>query len=317
VLSDSLRKEGFLVYQTSSKINKIARLLDMLWQLFQKKNQVDLVLMDTYSTQNFYYALFCSQFARVFNIPYINILHGGNLPNRLNKNPFLSRLIFKNAKALVAPSHYLKTEFEQSEYPVQFIPNSVIIDDYPFKNRTQFHAQLLWVRAFDKSYNPTMAIEVLKLLINTYPEAKLCMVGPIKDTSFSETKLLVKKYGLENKVVFTGVLSKTAWHQLSQEYDIFINTTDVDNTPVSVIEAMALGLPVVSTNVGGMPFLINHEVDGILVDANDANAMANAIEKRIENRIKTMEITKYARQKVVNFDWNLVKYQWIKLLNDV
>ena len=65
---------------------------------------------------------------------------------------------------------------------------------------------------------------------------------------------------------FTGKLSKQEWRDLSKDYNVFINTTNFDNTPVSVIEAMALGIPVVSTNVGGLPFLITDKVDGVLVE---------------------------------------------------
>lgn len=317
ILSDLLRNEGFVVHQTSHKVNKLARLLDMLWQLIIKRNQLDMVLIDTYSTTNFYFALICCQLARILNIPYINILHGGNLPNRLNKNPFLCRLIFKNAKVRIAPSNYLKTAFEQSGYQVHYIPNSLNIDDYQFKKRTNFRPKLLWVRAFEKTYNPAMAVEVLKIVVNQYPDAKLGMLGPVKDSSFLKTKALVKKYALEEKVMFTGVLSKKDWHQLSEQYDIFINTTDVDNTPVSVIEAMALGLPVFSTNVGGMPYLINHPIDGFLTDANNAQTMADAIFKLIKNPEIGILQAKNAREKVAKFDWNVVKYQWIKLLNDV
>ena len=317
VLSEMLKQEGYIINQTSNKINKIKRLLEMLWRMFILRNQTDLVLIDTFSTSNFYFALCCSQLARILNINYINILHGGNLPNRLSKNPFLSRLIFENAKSLVAPSNYLKASFENQGYQVQIIPNILPIEDYTFKERHQLKPKLLWVRAFDNIYNPAMAVEVLRIIVNKYPEAELCMVGPIKDGSFNKTKIVVKEYGLENKVIFTGVLSKREWHQLSVQFDIFINTTNIDNTPLSVMEAMALGLPIVSTNAGGMPHLINHRNDGMLVKTKDAQAMAEAIVHLIEQPSTTLEMTQKARKKVAQMDWSVVKNQWKKLLRDV
>ena len=111
-----------------------------------------------------------------------------------------------------------------------------------------------------------MAIEVLKELKNTYPNAALCMVGPDKDGTQADVQQLIKRYQLHDSVEITGVLSKEDWHKKSEDFDIFINTTNVDNTPVSVIEAMALGLPVVSTNAGGLPYLINNGKDGILIE---------------------------------------------------
>lgn len=317
ILSDSLRKEGYVVYKTSHKINKTNRLLDMLWVLFRNRKLTDVVLIDTFSTTNFYYALATSQWARILKLSYINILHGGNLPMRLQKNPYWCQLIFKNAKSLVAPSNYLKEAFENQGYQVQLIPNIIPIADYTFKERQQLQPKLLWVRAFDNIYNPEMAIEVLRIMINKYPKAELCMVGPVKDESFNNTQLLVRKYGLEKKVIFTGVLTKKEWHQLAEEFDIFINTTNIDNTPVSVMEAMALGLPVISTNVGGMSCLIEDNQDGILVNPKDTQAMVDAICRLIENPNIAMELVKQARKKVEQMDWSVVKNHWNKVLGDV
>lgn len=317
VLSEMLKQDGYTVSQASSKINKTRRLLEMLWKIFIHRNQTDVVLIDTFSTANFYVALLCSQWARILKLPYINILHGGNLPRRLKKNPFLCKLIFKNAKTLVAPSNYLKISFENEGYQVLLIPNIIPIADYPFKERILLHPKLLWVRAFDNIYHPAMAVEVLKLVLLKYPEAELCMVGPEKDDSFVNTQLLIKKYGLENNITFTGVLSKSEWHQLAEQYDIFINTTNIDNTPVSVMEAMALGLPIVSTNVGGMPYLINHGNDGLLVNPNDVQAMAEEIVSLIELPSKAVEMAQNARKKVELMDWSNVKHQWYKVLGDV
>ena len=85
-------------------------------------------------------------------------------------------------------------------------------------------------------------------------DATLAMIGPDVDGSLTKVKDLARKKNLD--VNFTGKLSKPEWINYSKDFNVFINTTNFDNTPVSVIEAMALGLPVVSTNVGGMPFLI-------------------------------------------------------------
>ena len=67
------------------------------------------------------------------------------------------------------------------------------------------------------------------------------MVGPNKDGTLNDVQQLIDRYELHDSVEITGVLSKSEWHKKSEEFDIFINTTNVDNTPISVIEAMALG----------------------------------------------------------------------------
>ncbi|MFY0604297.1 MAG: glycosyltransferase [Flavobacteriaceae bacterium] len=311
-LSILLSQEGYIVKKSSDKNNKILRLLDMCITLLKSRKKTDYVLIDTFSTLNFYYAFIISQLCRILKKKYISILHGGNLPMRLKKNKFLCGLIFNNSYVNVAPSMYLKTHFDDKEYKTVYIPNTIEVKNYQFKERKEIAPKILWVRAFYSIYNPKLAIETLKVLKNEYPEAALCMVGPEKDNSYIQCKELVEKYSLESFVTFTGVLKKEEWHKLSKDYDIFINTTNIDNTPVSVIEAMALGLPVVSTNVGGIPFLIEHEVSGILVDKNNPVEMSNAISNLLKKN--NLLIAKKARYKAESFDWEQVKQIWNSIL---
>ncbi len=311
VLSRLLAIEGFSILKSSSKQNKVARMIDMAFAVFLNR-KVNYILIDTFSTSNFYFAFVCSQLARIFKIKYIPILRGGNLPYRLDVSKKLSNLIFKNAFKNVAPSGYLQYEFEKRGYKTLFIPNILEIENYQFKERNPLQPKLLWVRAFKHLYNPTLAIEVLKIVNEKYPKAILCMIGPQTDDSFAATQQLAKKYHIEQSVEFTGVLPKEKWHQKSKEYAIFINTTNFDNTPVSVMEAMALGLPVVSTNVGGMPYLIKNNIDGVLVDKENPQQMAKAIIQLIEEN--NQKIVKNARKKVENFAWCVVRTKWLSIL---
>ena len=311
-LSYLLCDTGYIICKSSSKQNKVLRLLDMCIAVVHLRNKLDYVFIDTYSTSNFYYALFTSQLCRFFKLKYLPILHGGNLPYRLKKYPKCSSLVFKNSYRNITPSGYLKHEFEQKGFKTVLIQNTIPIANYTFKVRKKIAPKLLYVRAFAEIYNPTLAIEVLKELKNTYPKAILCMIGPDKDGTLEDVKQLINKYHLNESVEITGVLSKKEWHKKSENYDIFINTTNVDNTPISVIEAMALGLPVVSTNVGGLPYLIQHNVDGVLVEKNNPSAMTKEICKIVEENKYSLAIN--ARKKVENFDWNIVQSKWIQLL---
>ena len=256
--------------------------------------------------------MFTSQLCRFFKLKYLPILHGGNLPYRLKKYPKFSSLVFNNSYENIAPSGYLKYEFEQKGFKTVLIPNVIPIHQYPYKERKKIAPKLLYVRAFAEIYNPTLAIEVLKELKNTYPKAILCMIGPDKDGTLADVKQLINKYHLNESVEITGVLAQKEWHKKSKAFDIFINTTNIDNTPVSVIEAMALGLPVVSTNVGGLPYLIQHNKDGVLVEKNNPSEMTTEICKILEENKYSLAIN--ARKKVENFDWNIVQSKWMKIL---
>lgn len=311
-LADNLSQLGFTVVSYSSKKNTFLRVLDMLIGIIKHKDS-NYILIDTYSTSAFWFAFLISQLARFLRVKYIPILHGGNLPNRLASNPKLCKLLFNNAHINVSPSEYLKFHFEKAGISnVICIPNSINLADYTFKERHFFAPNLLWVRAFDEIYNPKMAIDVLLLLQKKYPEATLTMVGPDKDGSLETTK----KYSnqLKLNVTFTGKLSKNEWIDLSKNHDIFINTTHFDNTPVSVLEAMALGLPVISTNVGGLPFLLTSQKNAYLVNDNDAKEMVAQIETIIRFSNQTHEIVTNAKSVVSNMDWEVVKNQWLNLL---
>jgi glycosyltransferase involved in cell wall biosynthesis len=83
---------------------------------------------------------------------------------------------------------------------------------------------------------------------------------------------------------------------------------------VSVIEAMALGLPVISTNVGGIPFLLNDNENALLVSKNSVSEMVFAIQTIIENPKKTKAIVNNARLLSETFDWKNVKNNWNEIL---
>ena len=231
----------------------------------------------------------------------------------MQHNKSKSETIFKNAHVNVSPSLFLKTVFECYQYSnLIHIPNTIEVQEYPCKNRQKVQAKLLWVRSFAEIYNPQLAVRVLHGLKTNGVEASLCMVGPKKDDSFQKTKELASELNVDVK--FTGKLSKHNWISLSAEYDIFINTTNFDNTPVSLLEAMALGMPIVSTNVGGIPYLIKDQKNGILVEQNDVSEMVSAIETLVNSPEMVQKLTQNARNKVENFDWEVVKEQWKTLL---
>lgn len=299
----------------SHKPNKLLRLLDMVALVLKNRSQTDLVLIDTYSTVNFYYAFMISQLCRLLKIKYINILHGGDLENRLRDSSWLSHLIFDNAHKIVAPSNFLKSVFETYGYKeVLYIPNSIELELYEFNDRPiNDTTNLLWVRSFSALYNPEQAILVLEALQHMNYEATLTMIGPEVDGSLKKAKELAQKRNLN--VNFTGKLTKAEWRAYSINCNVFINTTNVDNTPVSVIEAMALGLPVVSTNVGGIPFLIFDGSDGLLVNPKEVDAMVKAILKLKSDELLRGKIVQNARAKVERFSWYAVKPQWEALLS--
>ena len=314
-LGTLLQKEHSLLSCCSEK-NKILRFIKMVRTLIKHKKETDLILVDTYSTWNFYYAFMTAFVAQRLQIPYVPILHGGNLPARLQKSPKLSNYIFNNSLRNITPSLYLQEYFTKADYDTQYIPNNIILEEYPHQSRQNISPKLLYVRSFAEVYNTKMAINVVKNLLKKYPDTHLCMVGPDRDGSLPKTQAYAKELGIEKHVTFTGGLSKTEWIKLSKTYDIFINTTNSDNLPVSIVEAMALGFPIVSTNAGGLPYLIENEVDGILVEKNDDIAMSQAIERLLQTPKLCEKLSQNGRKKAQSYDWNTIKNKWDTLIED-
>lgn len=313
-LSDLLRSEGYDVRVTSSSRNKILRFLEMLWSVFRFRNRVDAVLIDTYSTTNYWYAVYVAQLCRICNLAYFPILHGGNLPERLLKSRKSAQKLFNEAKMNVAPSGYLYSAFAKAGFSnITYIPNVIEIENYQFKERKQISPELLWVRSFARIYNPIMALEVLEKLLEDYPEATLCMVGPEKDGSYAECLAFAKAKKLP--VTFTGKLSKPDWIALSTKYNVFLNTTNFDNTPVSIIEAMALGVPIISTDVGGIPFLLTDNETGLLVPKAGVTECVEQITRLLEQPELTNGISLKARVTAEGFNWQVIKIKWNELLS--
>lgn len=294
----------------SDKLNPLARTIDSIIQIIKHHKNTDFFILDVYSTANFYLSLTCTFFLKLTHSRYITALHGGDLPDRLKRSPRLSKYIFNSSYANISPSGYLKHSFEQAGIQTIQIPNNLPLKKYPFKKRTEAAPTLLYVRAFHTIYNPTLAIKVLHQLHKNQVKASLCMIGPDKDGSQQEVEDLIEKYQLQEYVTLKGKLTKEQWVELSPNYDIFINTTNVDNMPLSVIEAMCLGLGIVSTNPGGMPFLIQQDKTGLLVEVHNPQAMAEAIQSLLDSPEKFKELTQNAREVAQGFDTEAVLQKW-------
>ncbi len=309
-----LEKEDFKVAYAGTIKNKFLRLVEIVWKTAMLGRRVDYILIDTYSTLAFWYAYFTGRVAKCVGTKYLTILHGGDLPKRLAKSKLACKRLFNNSYVNVAVSGYMQYEFKMKGYTTIVIPNIIDIEKYKFILRDHCHPRLLWVRSFHRQYNPNMAVDVLCELLKIYHDAELCMVGPDKDGSMEEFNKYVRQAGVSDHVKITGRLSKEEWLRLSEDYDFFINTTYVDNTPVSVIEALALGMCVVSTDPGGIPYLLSDGKDSLLVKPGDSKGMANQILSLLNNEMLAASISKNARKKAQTFDWAQVKHKWLELL---
>jgi glycosyltransferase involved in cell wall biosynthesis len=239
----------------------------------------------------------------------------GNLPKFAARREELVRSLLASAVAVTTPSTYLMEHMRPYRNDIQVLPNGISIGNYPYKLRRPGDCRLIWLRAFHEVYNPEMAVQALALLTQDFPEIHLTMIGPDKgDGSLERTRQEAERLGVTDHLTLLGAVRKEDIPGKLADGDIFVNTARIDNTPVSVLEAMASGLCVVSTCVGGIPYLVQAEREALLVPADDAKGMAEAVRRIIIEPDLSKRLSCNARRKAEQLDWSIILPCWDKLL---
>jgi len=284
LLARHMRGMGWPVRLASFRRWKPVRFADMLWNVLAGSRGYEVVVIDTFSSAAFWYAVTCARIARQLGKRVVLFLHGGGLPERTRRMPARVRGLLACADRIVAPSRYLAREVgEVLGFHVDVIENAIDVASYPSRVRTRPKPRLFWLRAFRHEYLPEIAIEAAARLRHRRSELELIMAGPERDGSLARCRELARRLGIEQVVRFPGMIDKAAIRRIGGGCDLFLNTTSVDNTPVSVIEAMAMGHCILSTNVGGIPDLLLDEKTALLLPPRDSQALAAAIERVLDD----------------------------------
>ncbi|HKQ80512.1 MAG TPA: glycosyltransferase family 4 protein [Blastocatellia bacterium] len=317
-LAERLSATGWPVLLTSCKPGRLSRFFDMLLSAWKWRGKYKIANVVVYSGLAFIWAEAVCWLLRRMRKPYVLTLQGGNLPGFANKWPGRASRLFRSAAVVTTPSRYLLEELSQYCERMLLIPNPVNLDNYRFQLRHRPSPRIVWLRAFHVIYNPALAPRVLSLLASEFPDIHLTMIGPDKgDGSAQATLRTAQELKIEDRINFTGAVPKPDVPERLNQGDIFLNTTNVDNMPVSMLEAMACGLCVVSTNVGGIPYLLNHQQDALLVPPDDAEAMASAVRRILTEPDLAVALSKQGRLKTEQLDWASVIKQWESVLMDL
>jgi glycosyltransferase involved in cell wall biosynthesis len=177
--------------------------------------------------------------------------------------------------------------------------------------------KLVWLRSFHEIYDPVLAVDAAGRLAAEFPGLRLRMYGAERDGTRAAALQAARSLGIEDRVEICGRIAKGDVSARLGEGDVFLNTARIDNTPVSVIEALACGLCVVSTDVGGIPYLLEHEVDALLVPPGNGAAMASAVRRLHADPALAERLSRNARAKAEQFDFNIVLPQWRALFRSL
>jgi glycosyltransferase involved in cell wall biosynthesis len=316
-LARLFREHGYRVATASEQPRPLMRLLDTVARVIWHGGRVDVALIDVYGGRSFVIEDIASLILRVYGTPTIMTLHGGAMPEFTRAHLRWVRRVLGRAAFITAPSSFLPAALAPFGLPpVHVVANTIDIAGYPFRHREQAAPRLVWMRSFHPVYNPLMAVRVLARVRAAWPDAVLVMAGHDKGLR-AETEALAAALGVRDAVRFTGYIDMAGKVREFSAADIYLNTNTIDNMPVSVVEAGAFGLPIVATNVGGIPHLLQHEQTGLLVPDDDDAAMAEAVLRILRDPALCARLSRSGRVLAESFGWDAVRTRWEGVFADV
>lgn len=232
--------------------------------------------------------------------------HGGGGEKFFDRHPKLVRHFLTRTDANIVLSGFLAQVFEKHGLPFATIPNILELDDSRFRQREMLHPNYICTRAHEPLYNIPCILRAFRKVQSIRPEATLTLVG-----GGSEHENLVRmaeELGLQN-VNFTGRVANEDIYTYLDRADIMLSAPTVDNMPVSVLEAMNAGLLVISSKVGGVPYMVKNNNTGLLFDSDDSDALAGKMLWAVDNQTVARAIALQGHKAVSRYRWENIKEQ--------
>ncbi len=218
------------------------------------------------------------------------------------------------AHVIAVPSGYLVEVFKRHALGARAVVNFVEVDAIPFRARSTVRPRFLSNRNLEVLYNVACTIRAFARVQQVHPDAELVVAGDGRERGALEA--LVGELGLRN-VRFLGRVAPSAMPALYDAADVYLNSPDIDNMPSSIIEAYAAGLPVVTTDAGGIPFIVRHDVTGLMVPAGDDAAMATQALRLLADPALVTRLTARSREECLErYVWRAVRDAWLQLYRE-
>jgi glycosyltransferase involved in cell wall biosynthesis len=239
---------------------------------------------------------------------------GGGAKDFFRKYGFLLRPVFMTVDVITAPSTFLQDVFvEAFDIKPIIVPNIADLGQFRFRERNPITPRILTTRSLEEIYNVRCVIKAFKMIHEYFPESKLGIAGDGSQRVALEQ--LVVGLTLKDRVTFYGSVEHSKIQELYDQYDIYVNASNVDNLPGTILEAFASGLPVVSTNSGGIPYMVENEKTGLLVEKNDCDALAEKVIKLLKEPEFALKLSRNARKECEKYSWDYVKQILVPLLS--
>lgn len=248
--------------------------------------------------------------ARARGVPVVVNYRGGGAADFLARSQRQVRFSMRQVAALIVPSGFLVNVFQRFGIAAEIVPN--ILDLARFRPADAARpgaaarqggprSQVVVARNLEAIYDNATAIQAFALLRQRLPGALLTVAGSGPEAG--RLQALVLALGMNDAVRFTGTLDRDAMAALYATADVSLNPSLTDNSPNSVLESMASGVPVVSTDVGGVPFILEHGRTGLLVPPGDAQAMAAALYRLLTDEALWQSLATASQAEVQRYAW--------------
>ncbi|HKI25068.1 MAG TPA: glycosyltransferase [Candidatus Sulfotelmatobacter sp.] len=224
------------------------------------------------------------------------------------RRSWIARRVLKNTDLLVVPSGYLVDVFREFGLEAQVVPNLVDVSQFQFRERRPVRPHLVCTRGCHPYYGIDVVVRAFAEVQKSYPEAQLDLAGGGRLEG--DIRELVRQLHLTN-VNFLGAVSRQEIGRVYDRADIFVNASNLDNMPVSVLEAFAAGTPVVTTEPEGMGYIVAHERTGLLSAVGDAGALARNILRVLREPELAAGLAHNALAESVRYSWGTTREQWL------
>lgn len=252
--------------------------------------------------------------AKLFGKPVVLNYRSGEAEDHLARWRRTAVPTIRLANRVIAPSGYLVDVFARFNIEASAIFNIVDTSRFRFRERTRLRPVFFSNRNLEALYNVECTLRAFAIIQQRFPEASLIVAGDGGERERLEE--LSRRLALRN-VEFTGRVSPEKMHELYAAADIYLNTPNIDNMPASILEAFASGVAVVTTDAGGIPYIVADGETGMLCPRGDYRQLAARAIRLLEDAGLASRIIDRARGESSKYVWAAVRDKWINLYNEL
>lgn len=236
--------------------------------------------------------------------------HSGEAQDHLQRWRRSAIPVIRMVDEVVVPSQYLVRVFAGFGLQATPIYNLIETDKFRFRERGPLRPVFLSNRNFELHYGVDRVLRAFAIIQERVPEARLTVAGDGPQRPALED--LARDLKLRN-TEFIGRVSHDQVVELYEAADIFLNGSEIDNQPLSILEAFACGLPIVTTDAGGIPDMVAHEKTALVVPMGDYDHLAAGALRLLEDPTLAQSMVKRGREECRKYQWEAVRHQWLNV----